>query len=118
MWEANYEKENIVNFGGVVVSAVIHELGGYWLCTVRDKDRSCGRLAGTGSQAPIALAHKRGLVLRLEQIGNKIGGHPVKVFYEDCKEEVAPTVEKVRKLIEGDRVHISLAPFTARALRL
>jgi len=64
----------------------------------------------TGSQAPIALAHKRGLVLRLDQIGNKIGGHPVKVFYEDCKEEVAPTVEKVRKLIEGDRVHILLGP--------
>src|SRR3972149_1145487 len=64
----------------------------------------------TGGQAPIALAHKRGLVLRLEQIGYKIGERPVKVFFEDCKEEVAPTVEKVRKLIEGDRVHILLGP--------
>jgi len=64
----------------------------------------------TGGQAPIGLAHKRGLVLRLEQTGYKIGGRPVKVFYEDCKEEVAPTVEKVRKLIEGDRVHILLGP--------
>ena len=64
----------------------------------------------TASQAPIALAHKRGLELRLEQIGNKIAGRPVKVFYEDCKEEVAPTVEKVRKLVEGDRVHILLGP--------
>jgi branched-chain amino acid transport system substrate-binding protein len=64
----------------------------------------------TGGQAPIAEAHKRGLVLRLEQIGYKISGRPVKVFYEDCKEEVAPTVEKVRKLVEGDRVHILLGP--------
>jgi branched-chain amino acid transport system substrate-binding protein len=64
----------------------------------------------TGSQAPIALAHKRGLELRLEQVGNKISGRPVKVIYEDCKEEVAPTVEKVRKLVESDKVHILLGP--------
>ncbi len=64
----------------------------------------------TAGQAQISLAHKRGLELRLEQIGNKIGGRPVKVIYEDCKEEVAPTVEKVRKLVEGDRVHILLGP--------
>ncbi len=64
----------------------------------------------TAGQAQIALAHKRGLELRLEQIGNKISGRPVKVIYEDCKEEVAPTVEKVRKLVEGDRVHILLGP--------
>ncbi len=64
----------------------------------------------TAGQAQISLAHKRGLELRLEQIGHKIGGHPVKVIYEDCKEEVAPTVEKVRKLIEGDKVHILLGP--------
>src|SRR3972149_8514941 len=60
----------------------------------------------TGGQASIAEAHKRGLVLRLEQIGYKISGRPVKVFYEDCKEEVAPTEEKSRKLIEGGRVQI------------
>jgi len=64
----------------------------------------------TAGQAQIALAHKRGLELRLEQIGNKISGRPVKVIYEDCKEEVAPTVEKVRKLVESDRVHILLGP--------
>src|SRR3989304_2661537 len=60
----------------------------------------------TGGQSAVGLAHKRGLGLRLEQTGNKISGRPVKVFYEDCKEEVAPTVEKVRKLIESDQVHI------------
>lgn len=64
----------------------------------------------TGGQAQVSLAHKRGLELRLEQIGHKIGGRPVKVIYEDCKEEVAPTVEKVRKLVEGDKVHILLGP--------
>lgn len=71
----------------------------------------------TGGQAPIALAHKRGLVLRLEQVGNKIAGRPVKVFYEDGKEEVAPTVEKVRKLIEGDKVHILLGPLFGPAIQ-
>jgi branched-chain amino acid transport system substrate-binding protein len=70
----------------------------------------------TAGQAPIGLAHKRGLVLRLEQIGNKIGGRPVKVFYEDCKEEVAPTVEKARKLVEGDKVHILLGPLFASGI--
>ena len=64
----------------------------------------------TGGQAPIAEAHKRGLVLRLEQIDYKISGRPVKVFYEDCKEQVGPTVEKVRKLVEGDRVHVLFGP--------
>jgi len=70
-----------------------------------------GVVAGfTGTMAPTALAHQRGLVLRLEQVGYKIAGRPVKVIFEDCKEEVAPTVEKVRKLIESDRVHILLGP--------
>lgn len=64
----------------------------------------------TGGHAVTSLAHKRGLTLRLEQIGYKIAGRPVKVIFEDCKEEVAPTVEKVRKLIEGDRVHVLLGP--------
>src|SRR3990170_8676445 len=64
----------------------------------------------TGTMAPTALAYQRGLVLRLEQAGYKIAGRPVKVIFEDCKEEVAPTVEKVRKLVESDRVHILLGP--------
>lgn len=64
----------------------------------------------TGGQAPVAEAHKRGLLLRLGQVNNKIAGRPVKVFYEDCKEQVGPTVEKVRKLIEGDKVHVLLGP--------
>ncbi len=70
-----------------------------------------GVVAGfTGGQAPVAMAHKRGLLLRLGQLNNKIAGRPVKVFYEDCEEKVAPTVEKTRKLIEGDKVHVLLGP--------
>jgi branched-chain amino acid transport system substrate-binding protein len=70
-----------------------------------------GVVAGyTGGHAVTSLAHQRGLELRLEQIGYKIAGRPVKVIYEDCKEEPGPTVSKVRKLIEDDRVHILLGP--------
>lgn len=73
--------------------------------------------AYTGFAASMGLSHKKGFDLRMEQIGYEIAGRPVKVTYEDCVEDVATTVTKVKKLVEQDQVHVLNGPLLGSGIQ-
>jgi branched-chain amino acid transport system substrate-binding protein len=63
-------------------------------------------LALTGPIAAQAKEMVNGYNLYLKEHGNKLGGVPTKLFFEDTQAEPATVIAKSRKLIRQDRVHM------------
>ncbi|MBI4332659.1 MAG: ABC transporter substrate-binding protein [Chloroflexi bacterium] len=60
----------------------------------------------SGPYAANNLAAAKGVELYLEQIGSKIGNRKIELLKEDTKSEPAMSMEKVKKMVEVDRVSI------------
>lgn len=59
----------------------------------------------TGAIADQATRMKEGYSLYLEESGNKLGGIPVELLFEDTQSDASVVVQKTRKLIKNDKVH-------------
>lgn len=61
-----------------------------------------GPLADAGPKA------KQGIELRLDEAGSEAGGRPIQLIYEDSQTEGIICLEKAKKLVEADKVHMIL----------
>lgn len=60
----------------------------------------------TGGAAQVGKDMVNGLMMYLEEQGNKIAGRPVEVIVEDTQGQPAVALTKLRKLVESDKVHV------------
>ena len=75
-----------------------------------------GPLADAGAKA------KQGIELRFDEAGWKVAGRPIQTIYQDSATNPAINLEKAKKLVEGDKVHMLIGgiilefciPYTAR----
>jgi branched-chain amino acid transport system substrate-binding protein len=88
---------------------------------------ACGTSGGssTGSSSPIVIGvlsvdqgpaaaggadGYRGVNMALKKIGNKIGGHPIKIVKEGTDQTGPVALQKVRKLVEQEHAQIVIGP--------
>ena len=64
----------------------------------------------TGFLAPIGKDAQQGALIALEQIGGKLLGRPVEFVLEDSATDVNTSMDKMRKLVEVDKVRIIVGP--------
>ena len=64
----------------------------------------------TGFLAPIGKEAQQGALIALEQMGGKIMGRPVEMVLEDSATDVNVSMDKMRKLVEVDKVRIIVGP--------
>jgi len=64
----------------------------------------------TGFLAPIGKEAQQGAMIALEQAGGKIMGRPVEFIVEDSATDVNTSMDKMRKLVEVDKVRIIVGP--------
>ncbi len=64
----------------------------------------------TGFLAPIGKEAQQGALIALEQAGGKIMGRPVEFVLEDSATDVNTSMDKMRKLVEVDKVRIIVGP--------
>jgi branched-chain amino acid transport system substrate-binding protein len=63
--------------------------------------------------------NKKGWTLKMKEIGYKVGRHEIQVIWEDTETKPAAAVTKIRKLVEKDRVDLTLGGhFSSVALAL
>jgi branched-chain amino acid transport system substrate-binding protein len=70
-------------------------------------------LSGPGSD--YGTRGKKMVQMALDEIGGKIAGHPIKVFYADTATKPATAVTKVRELVERDKVSVIFGPIFSDA---
>jgi branched-chain amino acid transport system substrate-binding protein len=76
----------------------------------QDKIKIGGLFELTGFLAPIGKEAQQGAQIALEQIGGKIDGTPVEMVFEDSATDVKVSMDKMRKLVEVDKVRIVVGP--------
>jgi branched-chain amino acid transport system substrate-binding protein len=64
----------------------------------------------TASGAMWGKAFKESFELGLKQVDYKVAGSPIEIFIEDDKSDPAVALDKVRKLVEGNKVQIVFGP--------
>ena len=64
----------------------------------------------TGFLAPIGKEAQQGALIALEQMGGKLLGRPVEFVLEDSATDVNTSMDKMRKLVEVDKVRIIVGP--------
>ena len=64
----------------------------------------------TGFLAPIGKEAQQGALVALEQYGGKLMGRPVEFVLEDSATDVNTSMDKMRKLVEVDKVRIIVGP--------
>ncbi|MGB9866430.1 MAG: ABC transporter substrate-binding protein [Bacillota bacterium] len=67
----------------------------------------------TGTFAALGLDMRDGMMLYLEERGNKIGDYKVEVVVEDDTNDPATSLTKARKLVEKDKVDLIVGPISA-----
>ena len=58
-------------------------------------------------------AMRQGAILAMEEVDNKVAGKPVKLIIEDEASDPAVALDRVRKLVETDKVALLIGPFHA-----
>ena len=56
---------------------------------------------------------RQAAILALEEVDYKVAGKPVRVIFEDEASDPAVAMDRVRKLVETDKVSILIGPFHA-----
>lgn len=56
---------------------------------------------------------RQAAILAMEEVGYKVAGKPVKIIFEDEASDPAVAMDRVRKLVETDKVSILIGPFHA-----
>lgn len=69
----------------------------------------------TGPAAMLGPLFKNGIVMALEEVNNQIAGRRIELIVEDGATDVTTCLEKVRKLVERDRVKIIIGPLMGDA---
>lgn len=70
-------------------------------------------LSFSGPFATLSEGIKNGIELYLEQNGNKVGGRPVEISYEDDEGEPQPALRKYRQLVTRDQIDVLVSPFSS-----
>jgi branched-chain amino acid transport system substrate-binding protein len=64
----------------------------------------------TGGIAWGGLDAQKGLELAFEQAGYQVAGRTIELIEEDCASDAATTVDKIKKLVETDKVDLLIGP--------
>lgn len=64
----------------------------------------------TGFIAFAGLDAEKGIIVGLEEIDYKFEGRPIKVVTEDAASDAGVSLDKIKKLVEQDKVHIVMGP--------
>lgn len=64
----------------------------------------------TGFLAPIGKEAQQGAMIALEETGGKLMGRPIEFITEDSATDVNTSMDKMRKLVEVDKVRIIVGP--------
>lgn len=69
----------------------------------------------TGTIAPLGLEAKQGILTAMEQAGGELLGRPIEFIIEDSASDVNTSMDKVRKLVEVDKVRLVIGPIWGSA---
>jgi len=64
----------------------------------------------TGFVAMLGEQQKKGITVALEQVGYEVAGRPIKFILEDTASDPITCMDKVRKLVETDKVGLIIGP--------
>ena len=64
----------------------------------------------TGLISTCGVQESQAVIVALEQVGYEVAGKKIEYFEEDTGTDVAMTMDKVRKLVERDKVGITIGP--------
>lgn len=64
----------------------------------------------TGVVAELGPKFQAGIELALEEANYEVAGRPIELIVEDSATDVTTAVEKFKKLVDGDKVHIVIGP--------
>ena len=69
----------------------------------------------TGPVADLGPKFKAGIELALEEAGYKVAGRDIKLIVEDGATDVTTALDKFKKLVEKDGIHICIGPLMGDA---
>jgi len=69
----------------------------------------------TGPIAFIGPLFKNGIEYALEEVNHTVGGKKIEMIYEDAANDMNMVLEKVKKLVERDKVHVIIGPLMGDA---
>jgi len=69
----------------------------------------------TGPVADLGPKFRAGIELALEEVGYKVAGRDIKLIVEDGATDVTASLDKFKKLVEKDRIHICVGPLMGDA---
>jgi len=64
----------------------------------------------TGINADMLPWMENGAKLAASEVGGEVAGRPIQLILEDSATDIAPSLDKARKLVEEDRVHAIVVP--------
>ena len=101
---------------GVMIGMLLSSLPGTWAQT---KDKGPIKIGGifdlTGFLAPIGVDSQQGSIVAFEKAGYKVAGRTIEFIREDGGSNTDTTMDKLRKLVEGDKVCLTIGPIHSGA---
>ena len=106
---------------GVVVGVMIVLLSSFLLRTwAQPKEKGPIKIGGifdlTGFLAPLGADSQQGAILAFEKAGYKVAGRPIEFIREDGGSNTDTTLDKARKLVEADKVCLTIGPIHSGAV--
>jgi len=102
---------------GIMVVLLSSSLPGTWAQTKDKGPIKVGAIFDlTGFLAPLGADSQQGAILAFEKAGYKVGGRSIEFIREDGASNTDTTLDKARKLVEADKVCLTMGPIHSGAV--